>query len=323
MEQLYLELNDKEWPFEYTDHVRVIARAVVSGGDGFLYFVRAHRDDDFGKAVLIETSGGGVEEAESLEAAIKRELKEELGAEAEVICKIGVVSDFYNLIHRHNINNYFLCKALSFGEKHLTKDETEDFHLSTLKLTYEEALAEYELRRESAIGRLIANREVPVLMKAKEILDKRKTRQEFVTLRDRPELKGKAAKWVHDKWEVPEEAYLECMDGYLEGSTEYGWYLCLAGEEIAGGLGIIENDFHDRKDLYPNVCAVYTEEEYRCMGIAGKLLDMAVEDMKSRGISPLYLVTDHEGFYERYGWEFLCMVQGDGEESKARMYIHR
>ena len=68
---------------------------------------------------------------------------------------------------------------------------------------------------------------------------------------------------------------------------------------------------------------MYTEEEYRCMGIAGKLLDMAVEDMKNRGISPLYLVTDHEGFYERYGWEFLCMVHGDGEESKARMYIHR
>ncbi|NCB90986.1 MAG: MFS transporter [Clostridia bacterium] len=26
----------------------------------------------------------------------------------------------------------------------------------------------------------------------------------------------------------------------------------------------MENDFHDRKDLTPNVCAVYTEKEYRC-----------------------------------------------------------
>ena len=40
-------------------------------------------------------------------------------------------------------------------------------------------------------------------------------------------------------------------------------------------------------------------------------------------IPPLYLVTDHTGFYERYGWEFLCMVQGDGEPEKTRMYIHR
>lgn len=323
MEEFFLELKDMEWPFGYTDHDRVIARAVVFDDEGFFYFVRAFRDDEFGKATLIETSGGGAEEGESPEAAVKRELKEELGAEAEVICRIGVVSDFYNLIHRHNINNYFLCRAVSFGEKHLTKDETEDFHLSTLRLTCEEALSEYELRRETPIGRLIASREVPVLMRAKEILDKRNAKRTYVTLRERPELKEKAAEWFCSKWGVPEEAYLECMDDYLQGNTEYGWYLCLAGEDIAGGLGVIENDFHDRKDLYPNVCAVYTEEEYRCLGIAGKLLDMAVEDMRSRGISPLYLVTDHTGFYERYGWEFLCMVHGDGEESKTRMYIHR
>ena len=95
------------------------------------------------------------------------------------------------------------------------------------------------------------------------------------------------------------------------------------GEKIVGGLGVIENDFHDRKDLTPNVCAVYTEEEYRGNGIAENLLNMVVEDMKKNGISPLYLITDHTSFYERYGWEFLCMVHGDGEEEMTRMYIHR
>ena len=40
-------------------------------------------------------------------------------------------------------------------------------------------------------------------------------------------------------------------------------------------------------------------------------------------ISPVYLITDHTGFYERYGWEFLCMVWGDGEPQPSRMYIHR
>ena len=50
---------------------------------------------------------------------------------------------------------------------------------------------------------------------------------------------------------------------------------------------------------------------------------MAVEDMREKGFSPLYLLTDHIGFYERYGWEFLCMVQGNGEAESSRMYIHR
>ena len=97
----------------------------------------------------------------------------------------------------------------------------------------------------------------------------------------------------------------------------------MSGDEIAGGLGVIENDFHDRKDLTPNVCAVYTEEAHRCRGIAGRLLDMAVEELRKKGISPVYLVTDHTSFYERYGWEFLCPVQGDGEDQPSRMYIHR
>lgn len=168
-EELLLNLEDNEWPLTGIDHDRMIARAIVVDDDGYFYFVRANRDDDFGKATLIETAGGGVEAGEDLNAAIKRELKEELGVDVEVICKIGVVSDYYNLIHRHNINNYFLCKAVSFGDKHLTRDEIEDFHLSTLKLKYEEALAEYERCRCTSLGRLVANREVPVLKRAKEL----------------------------------------------------------------------------------------------------------------------------------------------------------
>ena len=145
----------------------------------------------------------------------------------------------------------------------------------------------------------------------------------YISLREKPELMDMAAGWFHSKWGVPKEAYLECMEAYLRKETELGWFLCMDGERIVGGLGVIENDFHDRPDLTPNVCAVYTEESCRCQGIAGNLLNMAVEDLRAKGISPAYLVTDHTGFYERYGWEFLCMVQGDGEPDMTRMYIHR
>lgn len=145
----------------------------------------------------------------------------------------------------------------------------------------------------------------------------------YITIKEKPELKDKAAEWFHSKWGVPKVAYLECMDNYLNGKTEYGWYLCLDGNKIISGMGVIENDFHDRKDLSPNVCAVYTEKKYRCQGIAGHLLNMVVDDLKEKNITPIYLITDHIGFYEKYGWEFLCMVQGDGEPDMTRMYIHR
>lgn len=144
----------------------------------------------------------------------------------------------------------------------------------------------------------------------------------YRTLRECPTVIDSAATWFHNKWRVPREAYLACMQSYLHHETEYGWYLCFDGDTIIGGLGVIANDFHERKDLTPNVCAVYTEEAYRNRGIAGQLLDMVVSDMKSKGISPLYLVTDHTNFYERYGWEFLCMVPCDGESELSRLYIH-
>lgn len=145
---------------------------------------------------------------------------------------------------------------------------------------------------------------------------------QFLSLSERPELKEYAADWFHNKWGVSKEAYLKCMDAYLSGDTEYGWYICLNEDKIVGGVGVIENDFHNRKDLKPNICAVYTEKNYRKQGIAGRLLHMTVEDLRSKGISPVYLVTDHTGFYERYGWKFLYMVQGDGESEMTRMYIH-
>ena len=145
----------------------------------------------------------------------------------------------------------------------------------------------------------------------------------YINLAEMPSMKDEAAEWFHSKWRVPKEAYLECMAAFLNSETEYGWYLCLDGDRIVAGMGVIENDFHSRKDLTPNICAVYTDEDHRGRGIAGKLLNMAVEDCRQKGVSPIYLLTDHTGFYERYGWEFLCMVQGDDEPEMSRMYIHR
>lgn len=168
---LYLELEDTEWPFTYTDHHRHVARAVVVDNEGKFYFMRAVRDDDFGVATIIETAGGGVEDGEELTAAIRRELKEELGAEVEILAEIGTVSDYYNLIHRHNINHYFLCRATAFGDTQMTEDEVNTFHLSTLTLTYEQAVAEYERCKNCALGRVIAARELPVVKRAKEMLD--------------------------------------------------------------------------------------------------------------------------------------------------------
>lgn len=148
--------------------------------------------------------------------------------------------------------------------------------------------------------------------------------KQILRIQEHPELVADAAKWFHEKWGVPEDAYLESMQECLKGSTAVPqWYIVKDAEKIIAGIGVIENDFHDRKDLTPNVCAVYVEEACRKQGIAGEMLQFVCREFAEKGIETLYLVTDHTSFYERYGWEFLCMVQGDGEPEMSRMYIHK
>lgn len=143
-------------------------------------------------------------------------------------------------------------------------------------------------------------------------------------LSEHKQLKEQAACWFHEKWGISLEAYETSIETSIQNPMGIPqWYVALEQGQIIGGLGVIENDFHDRKDLSPNVCAVYVEEAYRCRGLAGEMLSYVCEDMHRQGIDTLYLVTDHTSFYERYGWEFLCMVQEDGEPNMTRMYVHK
>lgn len=145
----------------------------------------------------------------------------------------------------------------------------------------------------------------------------------IIKIKEYSDMLDSAATWFNQKWGIPKEAYVESMEESLKNDAVPQWYVVMDEDKIIAGLGVIENDFHDRKDLTPNVCAVYVEEEYRKQGIAGKMLNFVCDDMREKGIDTLYLLTDHTGFYERYGWEFFCMAQGDGEEEMSRMYIHR
>ena len=132
---------------------------------------------------------------------------------------------------------------------------------------------------------------------------------DIIRITERPELKTAAAEWFHEKWGIPYEAYLESMEEAMSGKGAVPqWYLALYGDRIAAGMGVIANDFHDRTDLTPNVCAVFTEPDFRCQGLAGRLLGFVADDMKSGGIDALSLLTSHDSFYERYGWEYLCPV---------------
>lgn len=142
----------------------------------------------------------------------------------------------------------------------------------------------------------------------------------IINLREHPRMKTEAAEWFHEKWDIPADEYLGSMELCIDRQDGVPqWYIVMDGMRIIGGAGVIDNDFHLRKDLSPNVCALYVECEYRRRGIAGKLLEHVCRDMWRMQASTLYLVTEHTAFYERYGWSFLCMVCEEGG-GMIRMY---
>ena len=136
----------------------------------------------------------------------------------------------------------------------------------------------------------------------------------MLLLRAHPEWNERAVQWFHEKWRVPAEAYRESILACQQpGCVVPQWYLVLDDSgEIAAGIGVIENDFHKRRDLSPNVCAVYVEPAHRGQGIARFMLDFVCRDLAAFGVKTVYLLTDHTGFYEKCGWSFLCMAEEDG-----------
>ena len=98
------------------------------------------------------------------------------------------------------------------------------------------------------------------------------------------------------------------------------WYIVADSQQrLIAGAGVIENDFHDRPDLSPNVCALFVEEKFRKKGIARYILNFIRKDLGSMGIETLYLVTDHTDFYEKCGWKFRTLVIG-GDGLPERLY---
>ena len=78
-------------------------------------------------------------------------------------------------------------------------------------------------------------------------------------LREEPALSGRAARWFSSKWNIPVEAYEKSIRSCIEKKKGIPqWYVILdTDEQIAAGAGVIENDFHDRPELSPNLCALF------------------------------------------------------------------
>lgn len=131
-----------------------------------------------------------------------------------------------------------------------------------------------------------------------------------VSVKENPGFKDLAIKYFQSKWanEDSNMVYEDCITHCIDAVAPLPqWYLLMNGDKIIGCAGLITNDFISRMDLYPWVCALFIEKEYRGNEYGALLLENAKEDAKLGGFNNLYLCSDHVGYYEKYGFSKIGM----------------
>ena len=132
----------------------------------------------------------------------------------------------------------------------------------------------------------------------------------ILSVREHPGIVDQAIAYIQSKWadKASMAVYEDCIAHCVSAKAPLPqWYLLMDRDRAVGCAGLIPNDFISRMDLYPWVCALYVEASHRGHGYGALLLDQALADTRAAGFPRLYLCTDHVGYYERYGFEYLGM----------------
>ena len=94
------------------------------------------------------------------------------------------------------------------------------------------------------------------------------------------------------------------------------------GDELCAFCTLADKDDIQPTDLTPWVGFLYTFENYRGRRLAGELLSHAEALARADGKEAVYISTNHERLYEKYGYSFLEM-QKDIEGADSRVYRKR
>ena len=87
--------------------------------------------------------------------------------------------------------------------------------------------------------------------------------------------------------------------------SNYCKLILLDNDILVGFISIFPTDGEERTDLSPWYATMYVKEEYRGKGYSKILNNAIIAEAKKRKISRLYLKTELENYYEKFGAKFL------------------
>lgn len=129
----------------------------------------------------------------------------------------------------------------------------------------------------------------------------------IISIRENPEFSNIAIAYFQKSWpDVLPIIYEDCIRHSITAKNSLPqWYLLKKGLEIIGCAGLITNDFISRGDLYPWINALFIDDKYRGNKYGSLLIEHAKADAKKAGFEHAYLCTEHVGYYEKYGFEYI------------------
>lgn len=144
---------------------------------------------------------------------------------------------------------------------------------------------------------------------------------QIVNLADRTDMIDLVSQWRWKEW------LIDSPFEYVKYSTEHNihrdripmTFVAFINDRPVGTVALWMNDLSCRQDLYPWMASLYVDEGHRNMGIGEKLQAHAISIAKDLGYKSMYLITDHVGYYERFGWTFM-EVAPKANGRKTRIY---
>ena len=94
---------------------------------------------------------------------------------------------------------------------------------------------------------------------------------------------------------------------------DYCKLILLDDNKLVGFISIFPTDGEERKDLSPWYATMYVKKEFRGKGYSKILNSAILEEAKNRKIKRLYLKTELNNYYEKFGAKFI-EVLSNGEK---------
>lgn len=88
-------------------------------------------------------------------------------------------------------------------------------------------------------------------------------------------------------------------------NPNYCKLILLDNDILVGFISIFPTDGDERTDLSPWYATMYVKQKYRGKGYSKILNNAIIAEARKRNISRLYLKTDLENYYEKFGAKFL------------------